>query len=100
MSDVDWSAPGPGTWLQDRSHLPASTTALLQEIFPVGIGQGMRESFAQFGALLDDMQQHFVNGFPFMQPVPFDAPGPDGPRTPEYLGEEIGRRAGVAEAAF
>ena len=100
MSDVDWSAPGPGTWMQDRSHLPVSTTALLQELFPAGIAQGMSESFVQFGALLDTMQQRFVNGFPYMQPVPFDAPGPDGPRTPEYLGEEIGKRAAVAEAAF
>src|SRR4029079_1133996 len=33
-------------------------------------------------------------------PQPFDVPGPDGPKTPEYLGAEIGRRTGVAAAAF
>jgi pyruvate,water dikinase len=100
MTDVQWTAPGPGTWMQDRSHLPFSTTAIVQEIFPAGIGQGFAETFAQWGALLDTMNQHFVNGFPYMAPTPFDAPGPDGARTEEYLGAEIGRRAGVAAAAF
>ena len=42
----------------------------------------------------------YVNGFAYMQPVPFDAPGPDGERSPEYLGAEIGRRTGLAAAAF
>ena len=35
-----------------------------------------------------------------MQPVPFDAPGPNGERSPEYLGAEIGRRTALAAAAF
>jgi pyruvate,water dikinase len=95
-----WTAPGPGTWLQDRAHLPASTTPMLQATFPPGMARGFGETFAQWGALLDTMQQVFINGFPYMQPLPFDAPGPDGPRTPEYVGAEIGRRAGVAAAAF
>ncbi|MDH3755043.1 MAG: hypothetical protein OEU32_14330 [Acidimicrobiia bacterium] len=30
----------------------------------------------------------------------FDAPGPDGPRSPEYIETEIGRRANLAEQAF
>jgi pyruvate,water dikinase len=95
-----WTAPGPGTWMQDRAHLPASTTPMLQATFPAGMARGFGDTFAQWGALLDTMQQAFVNGFPYMQPLPFDAPGPEGPRTPEYLGAEIGRRAGVAAAAF
>ncbi len=100
MDDVQWQVPGPGTWMQDASHLPASSTAILQEIYPAGMAQGFGETFAEWGTLLDTMQQVFVNGFPYMQPLPFDAPGPDGPRTPEYLGAEIGRRAGVAAEAF
>ena len=46
------------------------------------------------------MRLAFVNGFPYTQPVPFDVPGPDGPKTPEELGAEIGRRTGLADAAF
>jgi pyruvate,water dikinase len=100
MSDLVWNAPGPGTWMQDRAHLPAATTPIIQEISPAGMAQGFGETFAQWGAIFDTMQQVFVNGFVYMQPLPFDAPGPDGPRSPEYLHAEIGRRAGVAAAAF
>ncbi len=42
----------------------------------------------------------FVNGFFYMQPAPFDAPGPDGPKSHDELGAEIGRRTGLAAAAF
>ena len=100
MLDAEWIAPGPGPWRQDRAHFPASITPILQEAYPENFAKGFEETFAAWGVLLDSMNMRFVNGFPYMQPVPFDAPGPDGPRTPEYLGAEIGRRAGVAAAAF
>jgi rifampicin phosphotransferase len=100
MTDADWTPPGPGPWRQDRAHLPSSVTPLLQEAYPAGYERGFRETLAAFGALLDTLQLAFVNGFPYAQPVPFDAPGPDGPRTEEYIGSEIGRRTGVAAAAF
>ena len=97
---TDWTPPGPGPWLQDRAHLPASVTPLLQEAYPTGFAQGFGEAFAPFGVLLDSMRLVFVNGFPYIQPVPFDAPGPDGPRTHDYIVAEIGRRTGLAAAAF
>jgi rifampicin phosphotransferase len=100
MTEVDWTPPGPGPWRQDRAHLPFSVTPLLQEAYPAGYERGFRETLAAFGALLDTLRLEFVNGFPYAQPVPLDAPGPDGPRTEEYIGSEIGRRAGVADAAF
>lgn len=100
MFDETWSPPGPGPWRQDRAHLPMAVTPLLQGIYPAGFAKGFAETFAAWGVLLDTMRGEYVNGFPYVQPVPFDAPGPDGPRSPEYLGAEIGRRAGVAAAAF
>ena len=36
MNGDAWEAPGPGTWMQDRAHLPASVTPLLQELYPEG----------------------------------------------------------------
>ena len=96
----DWSAPGPGSWKQDRAHLPAAVTPLLQEIYPAGFSRGFTDALAPFGVLLDTMRLEYVNGFPYMQPVPFDAPGPDGPKTPEQLGAEIGRRTELAARAF
>ena len=102
MTDValDWAPPGPGPWLQDRAHLPAAVTPLMQTAYPPGMMRGFAETLAPWGALLDTMNVHYVNGFAYMQPVPFDAPGPDGDKTPEQLGAEIERRTAVAAAAF
>ncbi len=100
VHDGNWTPPGPGPWRQDRAHLPAAVTPLLQEIYPAGFAQGFAETFEPWGVLLDTMRLEYVNGFPYVQPVPFDAPGPDGPKAPEELGAEIGRRAGLAATAF
>ncbi|HZI43723.1 MAG TPA: PEP-utilizing enzyme [Ilumatobacter sp.] len=97
---VAWDAPGPGPWMQDRSHLPAAVTPLMQSAYPPGMQRGFAETLAAWGSLLDTMNVRFVNGFIYMQPLPFDAPGVDGPKSPEQLGAEIGRRTGVAAAAF
>ncbi|HEX6657644.1 MAG TPA: PEP-utilizing enzyme [Ilumatobacter sp.] len=97
---VTWDAPGPGPWMQDRSHLPAAVTPLMQSAYPPGMQRGFAETLAAWGSLLDTMNVRFVNGFIYMQPLPFDAPGMDGPKSPEQLGAEIGRRTGVAAAAF
>ena len=35
-----WEPPGPGPWMQDRAHLPASVTPLLQELYPKGFSAG------------------------------------------------------------
>ena len=100
MNGDAWEAPGPGTWMQDRAHLPASVTPLLQELYPEGFTRGFATALAPYGVLIDGMRLAFVNGFPYTQPMPFDLPGPDGPKTPEEIGAEIGRRTGLADAAF
>jgi phosphohistidine swiveling domain-containing protein len=102
MSDqvLDWTPPGPGPWMQDRAHLPAAVTRLMQTAYPPGMMRGFAETLEPWGALLDEMRVHYVNGFSYMQPVPFDAPGPDGEKSPEQLGAEIERRTGLAAAAF
>ncbi|HMK11634.1 MAG TPA: PEP-utilizing enzyme [Acidimicrobiales bacterium] len=100
MTDEVWDAPGPGPWMQDRAHLPASVTPIVQELYPEGFARGFESALAPYGVLLDRMQLAFVNRFPYTQPVSFDAPGPDGPKTPEQLGAEIGRRAALADEAF
>jgi pyruvate,water dikinase len=102
MTDLalDWAPPGPGPWMQDRSHLPAAVTPLMQTTYPPGMARGFAEALEPWGSLLDGMNVQFVNGFFYMQPMPFDAPGPDGDKTPEQLGAEIERRTGLAAAAF
>lgn len=97
---LDWTAPAPGPWMQDRAHLPSAVTPLMQAAYPPGMMRGFAETLEPWGALLDGMNVHYVNGFAYMQPAPFDAPGPDGEKSPEYLGAEIGRRTELAAAAF
>lgn len=100
MTDVDWTPPGPGPWQQDRSHMPVCVTPLIREVYPRPMARGFAEALAPWGVLLDTLRLEFVNGFPYLQPVPFDAPGPDGPMSPDEIGAEIGRRAALAAAAF
>jgi pyruvate,water dikinase len=68
--------------------------------YPPGMSRGFGETLAPWGALIDTMNVVYVNGFAYMQPQPFDAPGPDGEKSHEYIGAEIGRRTGLAAAAF
>ncbi len=100
MLDLDWTPPGPGPWMQDRAHLPTSCTPILAELYPSGFAKGFGAAFADYGVLLDSMNLAYVNGFPYVQPVPFDVPGPDGPPSHDFIVSEIGRRTGVAAAAF
>src|SRR5215210_4008875 len=85
---VVWEAPGPGPWLQDRAHLPSAVTPLMQSSYPPGMQRGFAEGLGGWGSLLDTMNVVFVNGFVYLQPVPFDVPGPNGPKSHEELGAE------------
>ena len=95
-----WDAPGPGPWQQDSAHTPVSQSRLMQQLYPSGFNRGFEETFADYGLLLDRLAMGVVNGFTYHQPQPFDMPGPDGPKAQEWLGAEVGRRAGVAAAAL
>jgi phosphohistidine swiveling domain-containing protein len=97
---TEWEVPGPGSWHQARSHFPASITPTLQAMYPDSFNRGFAETFADWGVLLDGITSVYVNGFEYSQVVPFDAPGPDGPRSPDYIVGEIQRRDGVAAAGF
>jgi hypothetical protein len=98
-SPLEWDAP-PGPWQQDSAHNPVAQTPLLQHAYPEGFNRGFEESFSIYGVLLDRLAMASINGFTYHQPQPFDLPGPDGPRDPEWIGAEFGRRAGVAAQAF
>jgi rifampicin phosphotransferase len=97
---LKWEPPSPGPWQQDSAHNPVAQTALLQHAYPAGFNRGFEECFDIYGLLLDRLAMASINGFTYHQPQPFDLPGPDGPKDPEWIGAEIGRRTGVAAAAF
>jgi pyruvate,water dikinase len=73
---------------------------VIQELYPPGFNKGFTETFAAFGVLLDRLAMGVVNGFTYHQPQPFDLPGPDGPKDPEWVGAEFARRAAVASEAM
>ena len=98
--DPSWTQPKPGPWMQDRAHNPAPNTMLAQAIYPAGFNRGFEETCSKYGTLIDRLAMSTVNGYTYHQPQPFDMPGPDGPKTPEELGAEFGRRVGVASNAF
>ena len=95
-----WGPPSPGPWQQDSAHNPVAQSRLMQEVYPAGFNRGFEEAFAAYGVLLDRLSMCAINGFTYHQPQPFDMPGPDGPKDPEWIGAEFGRRAGVAAQAF
>jgi phosphohistidine swiveling domain-containing protein len=97
---TDWTPPAPGPWQQDSAHTPKSQTLILRELYPDGFNRGFTETFARYGLLLDRLAMAEVNGFTYHQPQPFDMPGPDGPKSPEQLHAEFGRRAALAEESF
>ena len=74
MDDVTWEAPGKGPWELETTHFsrPAArfSSAAYTEAFPRGFAAGT----ARYGLLLDHLLPKAVNGFLYMQPVPFMAP--------------------------
>lgn len=97
---LTWEAPNPGPWQQDSAHNPVAQTELMRHAYPEGFNRGFEEAFSAYGLLLDRLAMASINGFTYHQPQPFDMPGPDGPKDPEWIGAEIGRRAEVAAGAF
>ena len=95
-----WDPPGPGPWQQDSAHTPVAQTRLMRETYPSGFNRGFEEAFEAYGLLLDRLAMGSVNGFTYHQPQPFDLPGPAGPRDPDWIGAEIGRRTEVAAQAI
>ncbi len=93
---TEWIPPGPGPWQQDSAHTPVSQTAIMQEVYPAGFNRGFTETFSRYGVLLDRLAMGVVNGFTYHQPQPFDMPGPEGPKSPEEIGAEFGRRLAIA----
>ncbi len=98
-TELEWTPPGPGPWMQDKAHNPVAQTAIAREAYPAGFNRGFTEAFAAYGVLLDRLAMADINGFTYHQPQPFDMPGPDGPKDQEWIGQEIGRRTGVAGQA-
>ncbi|MEW5854483.1 MAG: PEP-utilizing enzyme [Myxococcota bacterium] len=72
--------PGPGSWTLDATHCERAHSGYLSSRFAENYTQGMRESMARYGALLDTLECRLVDGFTYTSPRPLGAP--PGARTP------------------
>ena len=73
-AELEWTAPGPGRWALDRSHINQPATLINQRIQGAGVAQGTREMFKFIGAPLDALEFRFVNGLVYSRVRPLIAP--------------------------
>jgi pyruvate,water dikinase len=74
MNAREWEPPGKGPWELETTHFSRPITAFAEAYYQRGFIRGFREGMARYGSLLDHLKPATVNGFIYMQPVPFGAP--------------------------
>jgi pyruvate,water dikinase len=74
MADITWEPPGKGPWELETTHYGRPVSAFARSYYAAGFARGFREGTARYGMLLDHLKPGIVNGFIYMQPVPFGAP--------------------------
>jgi len=71
-AELNFEAPGPGSWSLDPVQFPRPATRYFVETQPEPFARGAGEFPQFYGMLVGGMQYSFVNGFPYgtMRPVP------------------------------
>ncbi len=69
-SELQFEAPGPGSWELDAVHFPRPATRYWSEMHPEALGRGFREFTSYYGMLLDSLDYGYVNGFAYHAPRP------------------------------
>lgn len=69
-ADSTWEAPGPGSWVCDRSHAPLGPTPLYRRIISVHTAPTYRQVFEDAGAAVGTIDMQFVNGSLYRRLVP------------------------------
>ncbi|NEK57686.1 hypothetical protein GCU56_07350 [Geodermatophilus sabuli] len=58
-----WSAPGPGSWVLDSSHVPRPLCHFTAAVYPDAFMRGLRESHERYGSLIESNDVALVGGF-------------------------------------
>ena len=83
MTDLTWTAPGPGQWTAAIDHFARPMTPIAQDLFATTFSSGFRKAFDELGAPLDTLDMRFVNGVSYVRPKPVvDKPGSAPPPWP------------------
>ncbi|MEL6890328.1 MAG: PEP-utilizing enzyme [Actinomycetota bacterium] len=79
---LEWSAPGPGSWALDRSHFIGATTPITQWLMESSMSAGMERVLEEIGAPIRSVDARFVNGFMYTRPRPLLRPDRPATRLP------------------
>jgi pyruvate,water dikinase len=69
VSELEFEAPGAGSWSIDAVHFPRPATRYWAEIHPAACGRGFSEFTAYYGMLID-MNYAYINGFAYHAVMP------------------------------
>ena len=107
MSQIEFKAPGPGSWELEQTHFARPATRYASALVSEPLARGFGEGTKRYGLLLDTLRMRFVNDFCYGKFVPVGAPdnasGP--PPRPIFmlltrLHPEIRRRIAAAPEVF
>ena len=87
-ADLEFVAPGPGTWTTDPVHSPRPSTRYKEELDPEPFVRGFSETMARYGALLGSLEHVSLHGFTYSTMVP---------AKPEEIPERFARAAEAFE---
>src|SRR5881227_360958 len=62
-AELQFDAPGPGSWTLDAVHFPRPATRYWQEIHPKPFVRGFSEFARFYGLLFGTLEYRYVNGF-------------------------------------
>lgn len=100
-----FDAPGPGTWVNDRSHLAYPATSLIQSLFIDSFENAYRTAFAEVGVPADTFSIRFVHGYMYTRLRPLFGANAEPKKAPPApiikavfrLHPELRRRSKLAE---
>jgi pyruvate,water dikinase len=62
---LSFAAPGPGTWMRDRVHMPRPWSRYQQEVHPPAVADGFRAASRRYGWLIEYLEFRFVHDFAY-----------------------------------
>src|SRR5262245_14849186 len=74
MSQMEFKAPGPGSWELEQTHFGKPATRYAAAIISDPLAKGFGEGTKRYGLLLDTLRMRFVNDFCYGKFVPVGAP--------------------------
>src|SRR5437762_1079330 len=74
MSQIEFKAPGPGSWELEQTHFGKPATRYMSTLIGEPLSRGFGEGTKRYGLLLDTFRPAFVNDFCYAKFIPVGAP--------------------------